>query len=208
MNYHTAILMLEDSAASGAATRLLHGAAGGVGVAAVQLCRLHGAEVIGTVGVEARGARRPGSRTPSTIAPDFEAEVLRITPRPRRRYRPRPDRRRESAEKLPVLAPLGRVAFGFSALAPGTSRQVLTAVWQLLRMPRFSPVRLMVTTAACSASIRHLWEEMTLLRTYLDKLVSTTATATSARWSARRSLAEAGAAHALSRAAGTSARSS
>src|SRR5689334_2321261 len=49
VNYLTAILMLEVLGNVRAGDRvLIHGAAGGVGLAAVQLCRIYGAEVIGT----------------------------------------------------------------------------------------------------------------------------------------------------------------
>ena len=72
-----------------------------------------------------------------------------------------------------VLASLGRlVAFGFSAAAPGTSRQVLTAAWQFARMPRFSPIRLMDDNrAVMGVNLGHLWQESALLTAQLAKLV-------------------------------------
>lgn len=176
VNYLTAILMLEGLAHVRAGERVLvHGAAGGVGLAAVQIALLHGAEVIGTASASKHAAlREAGVRHVIDYrAGDFEPEVRRVTggrgvdvvldpiggEHLRRSYR--------------VLAPLGRlVAFGFSAAAPGTSRRVLTAVWQLLRMPRFSPVTLMNDNrAVMGVNLGHLWNETALLRAQLEKLV-------------------------------------
>ena len=71
VNYLTAILMLEVLGNVRRGDRvLIHGAAGGVGLAAVQLCRIYGAEIIGTASaVEARRAPRGRRRrTRSTTA--------------------------------------------------------------------------------------------------------------------------------------------
>ncbi|MBI3770060.1 MAG: zinc-binding dehydrogenase [Deltaproteobacteria bacterium] len=176
VNYLTAILMLEMLAQVRAGERvLIHGAAGGVGLAAVQLCLLHGAEVIGTASASKHAALREAgvAHVIDYRTGDVESEVRRLTggrgvdvvldaiggEHLRQSYR--------------VLAPLGRlVAFGFSAAAPGTSRRVLTALWQLARMPRFSPVTLMNDNrAVMGVNLGHLWEETALLRTQLATLV-------------------------------------
>jgi NADPH:quinone reductase-like Zn-dependent oxidoreductase len=176
VNYLTAILMLEILAHVRAGERVLvHGAAGGVGLAAVQLSLLHGAEVIGTASASKHAALRAAGVTHviDYRTGDFEAEVRRVTggrgvdvvldpiggAHLRRSYR--------------VLAPLGRlVAFGFSAAAPGTSRRVLTALWQVLRMPRFSPVTLMNDNrAVMGVNLGHLWDDTALLRAQLTTLI-------------------------------------
>jgi NADPH:quinone reductase-like Zn-dependent oxidoreductase len=176
VNYLTAILMLEVLANVRAGERVLvHGAAGGVGLAAVQLSLLHGAEVIGTASASKHAALRAAgvAHAIDYRSADVEAEVRRLTggrgvdivldpiggEHLRRSYR--------------VLAPLGRlVAFGFSAAAPTTSRRVLTALWQLLRMPRFSPVTLMNDNrVVMGVNLGHLWDETALLSAQLTKLV-------------------------------------
>jgi NADPH:quinone reductase-like Zn-dependent oxidoreductase len=176
VNYLTAILMLEMLAQVRPGERVLvHGAAGGVGLAAVQLCLLHGAEVIGTASASKHAALREAgvAHVIDYRTGDVESEVRRLTggrgvdvvldaiggEHLRRSYG--------------VLAPLGRlVAFGFSAAAPGTSRRVLTALWQLVRMPRFSPVTLMNDNrAVMGVNLGHLWEETALLRAQLATLV-------------------------------------
>jgi NADPH:quinone reductase-like Zn-dependent oxidoreductase len=177
VNYLTAILMLEHFAGVRRGDRVLvHGAAGGVGIAAVQLCRMHGAEVIGTASASKHAALREAgvAHTIDYRTADFEAEVRRITGGHGVDIVLDPIGGENLRKSYRALAPLGRlVAFGFSAAAPGTSRQVVTAVWQLLRMPRFSPVRLMNDNrGALGFNLGHLWGEIDLLRTYLQKLIA------------------------------------
>ncbi len=176
VNYLTAILMLEDMGHVNRGERVLvHGAAGGVGLAAVQLARIHDAEVIGTASASKHAALRDAgvAHTIDYRTADFEVEVRRLTggrgvdvvldpiggENLRRSYR--------------SLAPLGRlVAFGFSASAPGTSRSIPTALWQLLRMPRFSPITLMNDNrVVMGVNLGHLWGEPALLRRGLTRLL-------------------------------------
>src|SRR5437660_1355668 len=82
VNYLTAVLMLRHFGNVKRGERVLvHAAAGGVGMAAIQLCRIAGAEVIGTASAgkhpmlrEAGVAHAIAYRTQ-----DFEAEVRRVT---------------------------------------------------------------------------------------------------------------------------------
>ncbi len=66
-------------------TVLVHGASGGVGVAAVQIARAHGLTVIGTAGTEA-GMRLVSEQGAHHVlnhkAPDYLQEVMRITAAP------------------------------------------------------------------------------------------------------------------------------
>ena len=176
VNYLTAILMLEVLANVRPGDRvLIHGAAGGVGLAAVQLCQIYGAEIIGTASASKHAALRAAgvAHAIDYRTQDFVAETKRYTggrgvdvvldsiggENLRRSYR--------------ALAPLGRlVAFGVSSLAPATSRRVLPALWQLARMPRFGFVRLMNDNhGVLGFNLGHLWDEIGLLRTYLVKVL-------------------------------------
>jgi NADPH:quinone reductase-like Zn-dependent oxidoreductase len=176
VNYLTAILMLEVLGNVRRGDRvLIHGAAGGVGLAAVQLCRIYGAEIIGTASASKHAALRAAgvAHTIDYRTQDFVAETKRCTggkgadvvldsiggENLRKSYR--------------ALAPLGRlVAFGVSSLAPATSRRVLPALWQLARMPRFGFVRLMNDNHGVAGfNLGHLWDEMDRLRAYLVKVL-------------------------------------
>lgn len=176
VNYLTAILMLEVLGNVRAGDRvLIHGAGGGVGLAAVQLCRIYGAEIIGTASPAKHAALRAAgvAHVIDYGTQDFVAETKRVTggrgadvvldpiggAHLRRSYR--------------ALGPLGRlVAYGVSSLAPATSRRILPALWQLARMPRFGLVRLMnENRGVLGFNLGHLWEERELLRTYLEKVL-------------------------------------
>ena len=176
VNYLTAILMLEVLAGVRRGdTVLVHGAGGGVGLAAVQLCAIYGATVIGTASRAKHDALRAAgvAHAIDYRTEDFEREARRLTngrgvdvvldpiggENLRRSYR--------------TLAPLGRlVAYGVSSMAPTTSRRVVTAAWQLLRMPRFGFVRLMNENhGVLGFNLGHLWDETERLRTYLGKVL-------------------------------------
>jgi NADPH:quinone reductase-like Zn-dependent oxidoreductase len=176
VNYLTAILICEVLGNVRRGDRvLIHGAAGGVGLAAVQLCRIYGAEIIGTASSAKHAALRAAgvAHTIDYRTQDFVAETRRVTggkgadvildsiggENLRKSYR--------------ALAPLGRlVAFGVSSLAPSTSRRVLPALWQLARMPRFGFVRLMNENhGVLGFNLGHLWDEMDRLKTFLLKLL-------------------------------------
>src|SRR3954451_5905666 len=82
VNYLTAILMLEHFARVRSGERVLvHGAAGGVGLAAVQLCRLRHAEVVGTASSSKHAILREAgvAHTIDYRTTDFEAETRRVT---------------------------------------------------------------------------------------------------------------------------------
>ena len=176
VNYLTAILMLEHFAHVGRGDRVLvHGAAGGVGLAAVQLCRLHGAEVIGTASASKHAMLKEAgvAHTIDYRNADFESETRRITGGRGVDVVLDPIGGENLRKSYRILAPFGRLAaFGFSAAAPGTSRSVLTATWQFLRMPRFSPIALMNDNRAVMGfNLGHLWGEEALLASQLQKLV-------------------------------------
>ncbi len=176
VNYLTAILMLEVLGNARRGDRvLIHGAAGGVGLAAVQLCRIYETEIIGTASASKHAALKAAgvAHTIDYGTQDFVAETKRVTggrgadvildsiggENLRKSYR--------------ALAPLGRlVAFGVSSLAPSTSRRILPALWQLARMPRFGFVGLMNgNRGVLGFNLGHLWDEMDRLRPYLLKVL-------------------------------------
>jgi len=176
VNYLTALLMLENIAHVGRGERVLvHGAAGGVGRAAVQLARIHGAEVIGTASASKHAALRDAgvAHAIDYRTGDFETEVRRLTGGRGVDVVLDPIGGENLRKSYRVLAPLGRlVAFGFSSSAPGTSRSIPTALWQLIRMPRFSPISLMNDNrVVAGVNLGHLWGEAALLRTGLTRLL-------------------------------------
>jgi NADPH:quinone reductase-like Zn-dependent oxidoreductase len=176
VNYLTAILMLEVLGNVRRGDRvLIHGAAGGVGLAAVQLCRIYGAEIIGTASASKHAALREAgvAHTIDYRTQDFVAETKRWTGGRGVDVILDPIGGENLRKSYRALAPLGRlVAFGVSSMAPATSRRVLPALWQLARMPRFGFVRLMNDNhGVLGFNLGHLWDEMDRLHLYLTKIL-------------------------------------
>ena len=183
VNYLTAWLMLVTLGNVRAGDRVLvHAVAGGVGQAALQICRWKGAEVIGT----ASGSKHARLRELGVAhcidyrTQDFQAETKRITGGRgvdialdavggdsfRKSYR--------------SLAPLGRLyVFGVSALATGKRRNLLSAARGLLAMPAFRPIPLMNTNRGVQGvNLGHLWREQARLREALEQIVALVADGT------------------------------
>src|SRR5207244_9503530 len=82
VNYLTAVLMLRHFGNVKRGERVLvHAAAGGVGMAAIQLCKIAGAEVIGTASAAKHAQLRQAgvAHAIDYRTQDFEAEVRRVT---------------------------------------------------------------------------------------------------------------------------------
>lgn len=176
VNYLTAILMLEVLANVRRGDRVLvHGAGGGVGLAAVQLCRIYGAEVIGTASASKHAALREAgvAHVIDYHTQNFATEARRVTGGRGVDVVLDPIGGANLRKSYKALAPLGRlVAYGVSSMAPATSRRVLPALWQLVRMPRFGFVRLMNENhGVLGFNLGHLWDEMERLRVYLIKIL-------------------------------------
>jgi NADPH:quinone reductase-like Zn-dependent oxidoreductase len=147
---------------------LVHMAAGGVGIAVLQLCRtVPGVETFGTASAAKHDAiRAEGCDHPIDYRHvDYEAEVRRLTGGKgvdvvldalggkdwRKGYR--------------LLRPAGRlVAYGVANLATGERRDLLAAASQLARTPFFTPIGLMNDNrSVAGVHIGHLWGELELL---------------------------------------------
>ncbi|HEX6751164.1 MAG TPA: medium chain dehydrogenase/reductase family protein [Longimicrobium sp.] len=183
VNYLTAWLMLVTLGNVRAGDRVLvHAVAGGVGQAALQICRWKGAEVIGTASAS-KHARLKELGVAHCIdyrTQDFLAETKRITGGRgvdialdavggdsfRKSYR--------------ALAPLGRLyIFGASALATGKRRSLVSAARGLLAMPAFRPIPLMnANRGVHGVNLGHLWNQAARLREMLGEIVALVADGT------------------------------
>jgi len=164
VNYLTAFLALYRMAnVTAGETVLIHGAGGGVGIAATQLAHLRRATVIAT----ASASKHPALHSFGVEHAidyhhgDVEAEVRRLT-------RDRgvdvildPIGGQSFAASYRMLAPLGRlVLYGASAIAPGERRRWWPALRVLARMPAFRALSLMNTNrAVLGLNLGHLWSE-------------------------------------------------
>ena len=183
VTYVTAWIMLVHLGNVRAGDRVLvHAVAGGVGQAALQICRWRGAEVIGTASPSKHERLRElgVAHCIDYRAQDFQAEVKRITGGAgvdialdavggesfRKSYR--------------SLAPLGRLyVFGASSLAPGKKRSVVSALRGLMAMPAFRPIPMMnANRGVHGVNVGHLWKRADLLTAMLRDIVGLVADGT------------------------------
>jgi NADPH:quinone reductase-like Zn-dependent oxidoreductase len=155
---------------------LVHMAAGGVGIAALQLCRtVPGVTVYGTASVGKHEViRAEGCDHPIDYrSRDYEAEVRRLSGGRgvdlvldalggddwKKGYR--------------LLRPGGTlVTYGFANLATGPRRSLLVAARQLLSVPRFSPITLMDDNrGVAGVNLGHLWGEPEMVMGEIEALL-------------------------------------
>ena len=147
VNYLTAYLMLYFWGRLQAGEHvLIHGAGGGVGLAAVQLARLRHAEIYGTAAASKHAFLHEQGvhHTIDYYHHDLPTVIHGLTGGRGLDIVLDPLGGRSFAQSYKMLAPLGRLLlFGASRMSPGLRRNLLAVFWHLLRMPRFHPLRLM-----------------------------------------------------------------
>jgi NADPH:quinone reductase-like Zn-dependent oxidoreductase len=155
-------------------TVLVHAAAGGVGIAALQLLRDRGAEVIGTASaskhetVRAQGA----ARVIDYRTEDVQAEVKRITGG--RGVDVVLDPLGDFRRSYSLLRVGGRlVMYGLSNVITSDRRNIARAAREVVRMPRFNPLRLMRDTkAVIGLNLLTWWDDRGTLEEIMRPLLA------------------------------------
>jgi synaptic vesicle membrane protein VAT-1 len=174
--YITAWVMLDvlGNVKSGE-TVLVHAAAGGVGVAALQICKLKGAQVIGTASASKHDRLRElgVAHCIDYTKVDFEPEVMRITNKRGVDVVLDAVGGASHGKSYRCLAPLGRLfMFGGSAFSPGKKMSIPTMVKQFFTMPTFKPFKMMETNrGAFGINLAKLWTEGAKLKAAMDALL-------------------------------------
>jgi synaptic vesicle membrane protein VAT-1 len=141
---------------------LVNAAAGGVGIAALQILRSRGASAIGTASgskhdaIRAQGAEHAiDYRTQ-----DVPSEVERITG-DRGGVDVVLDPLGEFRQSYALLRPGGRlVMYGVSNISSGERRNIATAAKTIVRLPRFNPIKLMnQNKAVIGLNLLRFWDE-------------------------------------------------
>lgn len=176
VNYLTAWLMLIWLGNVHRGERvLIHAAAGGVGQAAIQICRWRGAEIIGTASSSKhQRLREMGvAHCIDYNTQDFEKEVKRLTDRQGVDIVLDAVGGASFARSYRSLAPLGRLfLFGVSSFAPGERRSILAAVRGLLQMPTFRPIPLMnKNRGVFGVNLGHLWGQIERLQQMMGEIL-------------------------------------
>ena len=155
-------------------TILLHSAAGGVGVAALQLAKARDCVVYGIASKSKHDfIKEQGCQHPIDTGADYVAEVKRLTNGRGVDLVLDPVGGRSWTEGYELLAPAGRlVAFGMSAVAAGKSRSLVTAVSTFLKVKKWSPMTLMGDNKTVQGvNMGHLFTELEMLSAQFMDLV-------------------------------------
>ncbi|HET6924151.1 MAG TPA: medium chain dehydrogenase/reductase family protein [Anaeromyxobacteraceae bacterium] len=178
VNYITAWHMLFRVAAlrPGEAV-LVHMAAGGVGIAALQLCRtVPGVVTLGTASAGKHEAiRREGCDHPIDYrTADWEAEARRLTGGRGVDVVLDPLGGRDTRKGYRLLRPAGRlVMFGFANVLSGSRKRWLRIAGQALGIPLFNPISLMnANKGVAGVNLGHLWGEVEMLMEEVRELVA------------------------------------
>jgi synaptic vesicle membrane protein VAT-1 len=178
VNYITAYHMLFRVAGIRPGERVLvHMAAGGVGTAALQLCRtVADVEVFGTASAAKHEAlRAEGCAHPIDYhATDYAAEVGRLTGGEGVDIVLDALGGNDWRKGLKLLRPCGRlVTFGFANMTSGQRRRPVRMAAQLLGIPIMTPLQLMNHNRTVSGvNIGHLWGQVALLREELQAVLA------------------------------------
>jgi NADPH:quinone reductase-like Zn-dependent oxidoreductase len=176
VNYLTALIALYRMAnVTTGETVLIHGAGGGVGIAAIQLARSRGATVIGTASSSKHAALHAFGveHLVDYRTSDVGRQVRRITNNRGVDVVLDPIGGASFTTSYRLLAPLGRlVMFGVSAVSRGERRNWLHAARAILQMPRFKPLSLINHNRGIfGLNLAHLWDERAQLAAAMQFLL-------------------------------------
>ena len=176
VNYLTAFHMLHWIAPTRPGmTVLLHMAAGGVGLAALQLLK-----AIGGVTTIARASpskhallKESGATHCLDSSKPYADDVRRLTDGKGVHRVLDALGGKDWKTGYELLRPSGHLlAFGWANMVSGTKRNPLHVAREFISMPRFSPMQLMdANRSVTGVNLGHLWDEVELLGSHLDELV-------------------------------------
>lgn len=153
---------------------LIHSAAGGVGLAAIQLGRIHDCEMYGTASKSKHDfLRGQGLQHPIDSSGDYVAEVRQLLGDRGLDLVLDPVGGRSWTDGYKLLGPTGRlVAFGFSANATGKKRSILNVIGQIARTRFWHPITLMNDNKSITGvNMGHLFDQLDILRPQIESLM-------------------------------------
>ncbi len=154
---------------------LIHSAGGGVGLAAIQLAKLRGAEIFGTAsaGKHDRLRELGVQHCIDYRSEDFEQVVLQKTGGEGVHIALDAVGGASFKKSYRSLGKNGRLfCFGVSSFAAGGKRSIWRTLISLLRMPLFSPIRFMLDNKGVfGVNLGQLWDEQEILLGELTALL-------------------------------------
>ena len=177
VNYLTAWLMLIHLGNVQEGDRVLvHAAAGGVGLAALQLCNWRGAQVIGTASASKhqRLKEMGMAHCIDYHTQDFEQEVKALTNGEGVDIALDAVGGESFGKSYRCLAPMGRLfVFGLSSLASGKKRSLWSVFSGMRKMSAFKPLSLIQRNrGVIGINIGHLWHQERKLKQAMDAILS------------------------------------
>lgn len=157
------------------ATVLIHSAAGGVGLAAIELAKTRGATIIGTASISKHDfLREHGVAHCIDSSADIAAAARAIVGDKGVDLILDPIGGRSWTDGYDLLGPCGRiVAFGLSAAASGKTRSLLHALVQIMKVRKWSPQRLMDDNKTITGvNMGHMFDRLDLLIPQFDELIA------------------------------------
>jgi synaptic vesicle membrane protein VAT-1 len=154
---------------------LIHSAAGGVGLAAIQLAKTRDCEIFGIASPSKHAfLRERGCQHPIDSGADYVAAIKELTGGRGVDLVLDPVGGKSWTDGYEILAPAGRlVAFGLSAAASGKRRSVVHALAQIVRVKKWSPMKLMDDNKAVQGvNMGHLFTELDMLIEQFASLVA------------------------------------
>ncbi len=154
---------------------LIHSAAGGVGLAAIQLAKTRGCEIFGTASPGKHAfLREAGCHHPVDSGGDYAAECRKLLGERGLDLVLDPVGGDSWKKGYDLLDKNGRmVCFGLSAAGSGKTRNLFNAALQVMRVPRFSPMKLMddnKTVSGCNMG--HLFDRLDQLTPQFQALIA------------------------------------
>jgi NADPH:quinone reductase-like Zn-dependent oxidoreductase len=157
---------------------LIHAAAGGVGLAAVDICKIYDATIYGTASASKHDfLRERGVHHPIDYRhKDFEREIKRLTNGHGVQIAIDSIGGRSWLKSYRSLSPTGRlVMMGISTMAPGKTRSWWAQIRTALTIPwiQFNPVALTNDNkGVMGVNVGHLWGEETRVQAWADQLLA------------------------------------
>ncbi|MBK8256738.1 MAG: zinc-binding dehydrogenase [Polyangiaceae bacterium] len=154
---------------------LIHSAAGGVGLAAIDIAKTRECEMFGLASKGKHNfLRERGVQHVFKNEEDWPAAVRELTAGQGLDLVLDPVGGKSWRIGYDLLGPCGRlVAFGLSAAASGKTRNLFKALWQVLQIPKFNPTDMMGDNKTVTGvNMGHLFSRVDLLRPQMIDLVA------------------------------------
>ena len=154
---------------------LIHSAAGGVGIAAIQLAKARDCVIFGSASAGKHDfLRAQGVQHPIDAGGDYVAQVRALVGSRGVDLILDPVGGKSWGEGYDLLGACGRlVAFGLSAAASGKTRSLFHAASQVIKVKKFSPMKMMdANKTVGGTNMGHLFDRLDILRPQFEALLA------------------------------------